>query len=139
MPAALALVAAVHLGFQATVTAVVYPALGEVPDPAWPEAHRRHSTRISLLVVPLYLAVLVVGALTLLDGPDDAATWVALGAEGLVLLITAALAAPTHGQLSEARGPDRQPLLHRLRVVDAARLAGATVGALAAAVALAGQ
>jgi hypothetical protein len=135
MPAALALVAAVHLGFQATVTAVVYPALAEVPDTGWAEAHRRHSNRISLLVVPLYLGVAAVCVLTLVQGPRDPATGVALGAEGLVLLITAALAAPTHGRLGATTG-SRQELLRRLRVIDLARLLGAAVGTVAATVAL---
>src|SRR3712207_7268377 len=38
---------AAHLGFQATVTAVVYPALARTPAPQWAAAHRAHSRAIT--------------------------------------------------------------------------------------------
>lgn len=139
LPVLLAVLTAAHLGFQATVTAVVYPALTEVPDADWAAAHREHSRRISVLVVPLYLALVAVGALTLRDGVPSTATGVALGTQAVVLLLTATLAAPTHGRLAAARPEDRPLLLRRLLAVDRARLLGTAVGALAATIAAVGR
>ena len=51
---------ALHLGFQAAVTVVTYPALAEVGPARWTAAHTAHSRRITWLVAPLH--VLVAGA-----------------------------------------------------------------------------
>ena len=56
----LLLVAAGHLGFQLTVSLVVYPALAEVGDEAWPVAHERHARRIAPLVGALYVPLVLV-------------------------------------------------------------------------------
>lgn len=131
---ALALVAAVHLGFQSVVTVVVYPALADVPTGTWTTAHPAHSRRISHLVVPLYLAVLAACAWLLATGPGSVAAWCAVAAQGATLALTAFGAAPLHGRLGTA-APDRR-LLTRLLVVDRARLVAAAAGLVAAGLAL---
>ena len=95
----LLLVAAGHLGFQLTVSLVVYPALGEVGDEAWPAAHERHARRIAPLVGALYLPLVLVLAWTAATEPEAAGTWLALIGGALSVVTTAAIAAPLHGRL----------------------------------------
>ena len=131
---ALAIAAVLHLGFQATVTALVYPALASVglerPD-AWPAAHARHSRTIVPLVGVVYVALLAAGVWSLASHPGPLDLLAVAGSWGAVL-VTGAVAAPTHGRLSS---PDPS-LLRRLLVADRWRAALAAVGALAALVAL---
>lgn len=129
---ALLLVAGVHAGFQLVVTVVVYPALAEVPRERWEPAHRAHSRRIAILVVPLYAAILAVSAVELTRGPDGPAAWCALAAQGAAMAITATLAAPAHGRLGASNGDVHQ--MRRLLRVDRLRCAAAVTGLLAAAI-----
>jgi formate-dependent nitrite reductase membrane component NrfD len=118
-PAALLGATALHAGFQATVTLLVYPALVEVPDDRWATAHALHSRRITPLVGVVYVVLAVACAGALLDDPGSAASWVAgVGAAGAALA-TATVAAPTHGLLSAGRTP---ALARRLLVADRVRL-----------------
>lgn len=128
---ALALVAAAHLGFQATVTTLVYPALARTGVERWDDAHGRHSRHITPLVGLLYPALVLSGAAVLLAGPSPAG-WVALAGVTLSVAATAAVAAPTHGRLGR-EGP-RPSLLRRLVAADRVRLAGAVLAAAAATV-----
>lgn len=123
---ALALVAAAHLGFQATVTALVYPALARTGVERWADVHDRHSRRITPLVGLLYPALVVAGVGVALAGPSTAG-WVALAGVAVSVVATAAVAAPTHARLGR-RGP-QQDLLRRLLVADRVRLLGAVVAA----------
>lgn len=127
---ALAVVAAVHAGFQVTVTAVVYPALADQPATTFATAHDAHSRRIVRLVAPVYLAVLLVGAWVVLAAP--LAPWVvlALAAQAVALGTTAVAAAPTHGRLG--RDGPTPVLLRRLLVADRVRAAASVVGLVAA-------
>ncbi|GAB3996162.1 hypothetical protein [Nocardioides marmoraquaticus] len=133
--AVLALLAAAQLGFQVTVTLLVYPALTEAPDADWEGVHDRHSRRIVAPVVVLYGGLLLALPWAWLSAPSG---WVALaGACCLGLLATTALlAAPTHGRLGRSGPGERPVLLRRLLLVDRARLAwslalaGCTAGAL---------
>ena len=127
---AFALAAALHAGFQLTVTVLVYPALAEVPPDRWTVAHARHSRRIAPLVGVVYAALLASGAAAVLDGPGPLG-WVALALTAGALAVTATLAAPLHGRLT----PDTDDLRSRLLTVDRARCAFAVAGALAAAAA----
>lgn len=127
---ALLAVAALHLGFQAVVTVVVYPALVQVPEASWASAHDAHGRRISYLVVPLYLGVLAVVLAVLADGVDAAAGWLAIAGQLGAVLVTATLAAPLHGRLGRS-GPE-PALLQRLLVVDRVRCALVVVGAVGA-------
>lgn len=132
----LALAAVAHLGFQTTVTALVYPALAEVDDDAWRLAHERHSRRITPLVGVVYLAVLVSCALRLAD-PLDAATLASYAGAALALGTTAVAAAPLHGRLGGlADSRDRGPLVARLLRVDRLRWLGTVVAAAGALAAL---
>lgn len=123
-------VTALHLGFQATVTVVTYPALAEVDPGHWGPAHAAHSRRITWLVVPLYLLVAGACAWVLAVGPWTVAPMVAVAGNLGAVLTTAVVAAPTHSRLGRT-GPTEQ-LLGRLLRADRVRLF-ATLVALAAA------
>ena len=58
--AALAVVGAAHAAFQTTVTGGVYPALAAVGPEAFAPAHADHSRRITVLVAPLYVGLVLV-------------------------------------------------------------------------------
>jgi hypothetical protein len=128
--ATLALLAAamLHLGFQLTVSSVVYPALADEPETRWREAHDGHSRRITPVVVVVYGALAAACGWALFTGPG-LWTAVAIGAAAVAALLTAFGAAPAHGRLG--RGWSR-PLLTRLLLIDRARAAAAVVCAVAA-------
>lgn len=114
--------AAVHAGFQLTVTVLVYPALSRVGAQDWQREHQLHSNRIVPLVGVVY--VLLAGATVwLLTETRSGWTWASAVASFLVAAITALGAAPLHGKLR-----DRDPeLIRRLMVVDRCRAALALV------------
>lgn len=126
--------AALHLGFQATVTLLVYPALverGRQGD-AWAAVHAAHSRRITPLVVVVYAALLVpvvVAGWRLARGDAGWGSALAVGGAVLAFAATAAVAAPAHGRL--ARGWDDVVGLRLVRA-DALRLLGATICLLGA-------
>jgi hypothetical protein len=130
--AALLAAAAAHFGFQATVTALVYPALARVPAARWPDAHRAHSRSITGLVVIVYGALVVTGGWALWSGPD-AWTLLALAATAVALTVTAAGAAPAHARLSTRHDPGRIAALLR---IDRIRAAASAVALAAAAIAM---
>jgi len=114
---AFALAAALHAGFQLTVTVLVYPVLARVPASSWTEAHARHSRLIVPLVALTYGGLVAAGAWLLVDSPSRLGIAAVLAAVGCVV-VTAVAAAPTHGRLV---GPD--PVLLR-RLLRADRLRG---------------
>ncbi|MET0820790.1 MAG: hypothetical protein ABWY58_07480 [Aeromicrobium sp.] len=122
-----------HLGFQAVVTVVVYPALATTPGADWDVVHAAHSRRISVVVGPLYLVVAAACLWVLVAGPHSAAAIVAVAGHAVAGGTTAAFAAPSHGRLggAGAAGPDRTEIVRLLRA-DRVRLL-ATVVALVAA------
>ncbi len=120
--------AALHLGFQLTVSLVVYPALADEPEDRWRRTHDAHSRRITPVVVVVYGLLGGACGWALLTGPD-AWTVVAVAAAGVAALLTAFGAAPTHGRLG--RGWSRELLVRLLRI-DRARTAAAVVCAVAA-------
>lgn len=140
--AALVAVTWLHLGFQAVVSALVYPVLvatGREQPERWPTAHSRHSRVIAPLVGFVYGALLVVGVVAALVVPGPAEL-VALAAAGGAVAVTATLAAPTHGRLGRpgptgAVRPD-PTLLRLLLRADLARAVLALVAAVAAALAV---
>jgi hypothetical protein len=114
---------AAHLGFQATVTAVVYPALARTPPAQWATAHHAHSRAITPVVAVVYVSLLAAGGWALWSGPG-AATGIAVAR-----LITAVAAAPAHGRLAGGHDPGR---IRRLLRVDRLRAASAAVALIAA-------
>ncbi|WP_307861615.1 hypothetical protein [Nocardioides xinjiangensis] len=128
----LLLVAGVHLGFQVTVDLVVYPALAEVPDDRWAEAHARHSRRITPVVAVLYPALVGLLGWTAVAGPLEAGTWMALLGAAVAAGTTALVAAPAHRRLASAPPEERPALVLRLVRADRVRTAGAAVCALGA-------
>lgn len=133
-PTAFALASLLHLGFQATVTLLVYPALAlagrERPDD-WTLTHARHSRGVVPLVAVAYGALLATGA-WVLTGPVTGWEWVAGAGAAGAALTTALGAAPTHGRLSTPA----PALLRRLLVLDRVRLGWAALGAAGAVLAL---
>lgn len=113
-----------HLGFQATVTGVVYPALAEVGDDDWARAHDAHSRRITRLVAPVYLLLAAACLWVLIAGPYDALLLASVAGAAVAGVTTMAVAAPTHGRLGRGRTSSS---LRRLLVADAVRLVGALV------------
>lgn len=121
-----------HLGFQATVTVLVYPNFRMVDEVDWQAFHATHSRRITPVVALVYGLVLVAGVMVLVDGLT---AWrvVGMAGHGVALLVTALVAAPAHGRLADGRD---DVVLARLLAADRVRLAGATVAAGAAVAAL---
>ncbi|MFY0409045.1 hypothetical protein [Solicola sp. PLA-1-18] len=126
---ALAVAAAVHLGFQATVTLLVYPALGDGPSNTFAERHDRHGRRITPLVVVVYGAlVLATGWALVAD--RDAGVVTAAVLLVLLLAVTGTRAAPLHGRLGAGWDDDLWRSLVRadvVRLVLAALLLAASV------------
>ena len=121
---------ALHLGFQAVVTAVVYPALAEVPPQRWADAHAAHSRRITVVVAPVYAAVGAACLRALRRGPRTPPLLLSVTASAGAVLTTALVAAPTHRRLGrEGVTPEG---LDRLRRSDRVRLAAAATAAAAA-------
>lgn len=116
---ALAVAAALHAGFQLTVTVLVYPVLARVPAPGWSEAHARHSRLITPLVVLVYGALAATCVWVVADERSTAGL-LAVGAAVLCVVVTAVGAAPTHGRLGRLDAPD-PALLRRLLALDRAR------------------
>lgn len=143
--AALAVASALHLGFQLTVTMVVYPALARVDDAGWSVAHSRHSRAITPLVVLVYGTLVVCGAwavvVVVLGGNGSAGSagrtdlwmWVSIVGALLAMLTTAFVEAPLHGRLG--RGRD-QALVDRLLRGDRVRTVGAVLSCVAAVLAV---
>lgn len=121
-----------HLGFQGTVSALVYPVLAATPAASWAPAHDRHSRVITPLVGFVYGALLVGAGTSLVLAPGPAVV-VSVAAVGLSLGTTALVAAPLHGRL--AGGGPTPERLRLLLVADRWRAAGAVLAAGAAALA----
>ena len=121
----LLLVAAGHLGFQLTVSLVVYPALADVGADSWRVAHERHARRIAPLVGAIYVPLVLVLAWTAATEPQATGTWLALVGGALSVVTTAAIAAPLHGRLGGAT--ERPELLRDLCRADRIRTVGAVV------------
>lgn len=110
---ALAVAAALHAGFQVTVTLLVYPALMR-DGHDWTARHAAHGRRIVPLVVVTYGALLLSVVWVVASGAGSVGTWVASGAFAVILTLTALGAAPRHGRLG--RGFDPQVATALLRV-----------------------
>lgn len=131
---AFALASALHAGFQLTVTVLAYPVLGGRHPDEWKAAHARHSRAIVPLVVVVYAALVLTGGLLVAAGPDGAG-WLALAGAAAALIVTAAVAAPTHGRLTDRD----DALVARLLMADRWRCACAVGGAVMALVAVVTQ
>lgn len=134
-PALVALAAAttLHLGFQLTVTALVYPALARTSSEGWSRSHDAHSRAIVPLVVLTYAALLTTLTWAWLAGPIGPGLVVATAGTILTFAATAFVAAPTHAELGRNGKSDRA--VRRLLAADRTRSLGAvlaTVGALIA-------
>jgi multisubunit Na+/H+ antiporter MnhB subunit len=122
--------AAVHLGFQAVVSAVVYPALAESGADRWEVTHAAHTRRITPVVAPVYAGLGTACVWALVSGPRTPLVLLAVGGAAAAATSTAFVAAPTHRRLGR-EGPTRA-LLERLRTADRVRLAAAAVAGAAA-------
>ncbi len=127
---ALVAATALHLGFQSVVTVVVYPALSRTPPESWEDAHAAHSRRISVLVVPLYLAVVVACGWVVVAGPVTTGSVLAVVGNGVAMAVTAVVAAPSHGRLGRHGASSGE--LSRLLAADRVRLVATFVALVAA-------
>lgn len=130
-PVALLAATTLHLGFQLTVTALVYPALARIAPDDWSPAHDAHSRSIVPLVVVTYGALLTTGTWTVLTTPMSPGLLLALLGTALTFATTAFVAAPTHARLGRDGKTDKA--IHRLLRADRVRAAAAllaTAGAL---------
>jgi hypothetical protein len=118
---------ALHLGFQLTVTLVVYPALARAE--VWERAHAAHTRTITPLVAVVYAALVGSAGWVLAAGDAGGWTFVAVAAAGVSVLVTALVAGPAHGRLASGRDAG---LLHRLLVADVVRTAAAAAAVFAA-------
>ena len=130
---ALVLATAAHMGFQLTVTVVVYPALARLGAERWQAGHDAHGRAITPLVVLAYGAMVLACGWALVERPQDPFVLVSVTAAATAVLVTALVAAPTHARLAAGPEPD---LIRRLLVSDRVRAVAAVV-AVAAAVAAA--
>ncbi|GAA2730943.1 hypothetical protein GCM10009867_03440 [Pedococcus aerophilus] len=134
-PALVALLAAamLHLGFQLTVTCLVYPALARTDETQWSRAHDAHSRAIVPLVVLTYGALLATLTWSWLTAPTSAGLLLATAGTVLTFATTAFVAAPTHSHLG--RNGKTRNAIHRLLFADRVRAAGALVAAVGAVIA----
>lgn len=134
----LGVAAALHLGFQLTVTLVVYPALERAARGDWDEIHGAHSRAIVPIVILVYAAVLLACGLAAVVLPLSVGLLIAVVGSGVAMVTTALFAARIHGDLTSNPDP---ALLQRLRQVDLVRTVAAAVsvgGAVAVLVTLGG-
>ena len=99
---------AAYAGFQWTVHLVVYRQFAEVPAAAFADFERAHQRRISVLVGPLFAALVISTGWLLIDRPVAVAGWAAAAAAALVAVVvgmTAFGAVPQHRRLSAAGSP----------------------------------
>ena len=127
---AVLLASAAHLGFQAVVTIVVYPALFALAPVDWARGHAAHIQRIIIVVVPVYAGLALALGWALVTACCSTALIVATTATLVVWATTGLAAAPTHHRLT-VDGPTPR-LVRRLRRADAVRLAGAAIACGAA-------
>ncbi len=135
-PALVSLLAAttLHLGFQLTVTVLVYPALARVPVDQWSQAHARHSRAIVPIVAVTYASLLTSVGWSVATAPLTAGLLVAAAGVVLALGTTAAVAAPLHGRLGRDGPADKA--IRRLLAADRVRTAGAVLATAGAVLAL---
>ena len=127
--------ACAYAGFQATITAVVYPqlaAVGRFAPAAFPAHEARHSTRTAVVVGPLFAALVGATGWLVVTAPTSVLAWAAAGCTGVVLGITALAAVPRHDRLRRGWDP---AVMDRLLRVDTVR-AGAALAQVALAVAV---
>jgi len=133
-PQALLTAAALHAGFQATITLITYPMLLATPASTWAQVHAAHYRRINPVVALVYGAVVASWVWVFTGGGVGPALWVAAAGSVITGTATAFRAAPTH-TLLRREGP-RPELLRRLLRADRVRFVGALLtfgGALVAA------
>ncbi len=123
----LAVAAALHAGFQFTVTTVVYPALVAVEPQQWTRAYAAHGRCITPIVGLTYGALLIAVAWSGWSQPTNAAVWLCAGGAALSMSATAFVAGPTHGRLA---GHPEPALLRRLILSDRVRALGALLALL---------
>ena len=123
-PVLLVAATGLHAGFQSTVTALVYPALARVREDDFAAAHAAHSRAITPLVAVVYGSVAVACTGSVLQDPRSGGVRLAAAGSAGAVLVTAAVAAPTHGRLGRGRTSRH---VSRLLVADRVRLACALV------------
>ncbi len=122
---------ALHVGFQVTLSVVVYPALVQIPPASWRTAHGNYWLRVVPLIALVYVLAALACAGVLFTGAT-ASAWVASVATTTTIGLTVLAAIPLHRRLELA--PD-VALLRRLTILDRVRTAVALVALVGAVVA----
>ena len=125
---AFALASASYLGFQATIRLVVYPQFARVPAAGFAAYERAHQSRVTLLVAPLFAALVGSSAAVALLPPAGAPRALALAAllpTAVVLAVTGTAAVPQHRRLERGFDADAH---RRLLAADTVRLVAAATG-----------
>lgn len=114
--------AAAYAGFQWTVQLVVYRQFPAVPRAAFAEYERRHQQRITVVVGPLFAALLISVGWLIVDRPPQVGWWtilVAAGLLGVILGATAFGAVAMHRRLSDGWDDGAYRMLLRIDLVRA--------------------
>lgn len=98
------------VGLIWTIQVVHYPLFGAVSEPSFIGYHARHSTRISVVVIPLMLVELVTTLGSVIVGTGH---WSGMLAVAVVWATTFLISVPLHGRL----GSGFDPRAHRALVV----------------------
>lgn len=98
------------VGLIWTIQVVHYPLFGAVGEPGFIGYHARHSTRISMVVIPLMVVEL---ATTLGSVVVGSGSWIPLIPVVVVWVTTFLISVPLHGRL----GTGFDPRAHRALVV----------------------
>ncbi|MGN6245595.1 MAG: DUF1772 domain-containing protein [Motilibacteraceae bacterium] len=96
------LLTAAYAGFQWTIQLLVYRQFPLVPPEKFPAYEQAHQTRVSYVVGPLFLGLVVTTGLLLVERPDGTPWAAAVGAAVLlagILAVTALAAVPLHARL----------------------------------------
>jgi hypothetical protein len=125
---AFALSSAAYLGFQATIRLLVYPQLAGVAAAEFVAYEQAHQRRVTVLVGPLFGALVLSSLAVLLRPPADVPRLLVIAAvlpTALLLITTAVGAVPQHRRLAAGFDPSAH---RRLLVVDTLRLVAAAAG-----------
>ena len=128
--------AAAYAGVQWTVHVVVYPQFAAVPPASFAAYERAHQRRISVIVGPLFAAMVLSTGWLVLDHPAGIGVWpmvLTVGLIAAILGVTAFVAVPLHRTLAGGWDPGVDRALRRADLVrTVAATALLTVGVFVA-------
>lgn len=115
-----AMAAALHAGFQLTVTAVVYPFIARLSPTDFARLHPPYTRAVTPLVTLAYGCLGLACATAVALDPANPGTWTTGAAAAATVLVTATRAAPLHGRLAHGHDPGMVRALLRADLLRAA-------------------